>query len=362
MKIHNKRTFPFLSFDKRYMMSAATFALVAFVAIVAMPPTSLTSSAFAPPLSPPMTSPSSTSRQRHGAAFVGVGVCARRRTQEARSTTTDDDFDPFLQSPLSFVSSSSSSSSADEKRNFGFLTYDECNVGASADAATSSATTDEFDPLLSPHAYVNGVDAAVVGMVAAKEATPTSPRRLRQKKVGILLIDHGSKRAASNEHIHMLAGMYERILNDSDRATGGGDGGATTMTTIAVVRAAHMEIAPPSILDSLRGVLVEDGVSEVVCVPYFLSPGRHATEDVPNLIEEARDILGREGLLSSRSSRRRATGSVADVDDDYEEEEEYVDDDDNDDEIQILVSDAPGTHLGGMLRVVDDLVELTLTK
>jgi hypothetical protein len=349
-------------------MSAATFALVAIVAIVAMPPTSSTSSAFAPPLSPPMTSPSSTSRQRHGAAFVGVGVCARRRTQEARSTTTDDDFDPFLQSPLSFVSSSSSSSfedydRADEKRNFGFLTYDECNVGASADAATS-ATTDEFDPLLSPHAYVNGVDAAIVGMVTAKEVTPTSPRRLRQKKVGILLIDHGSKRPASNEHIHMVAGMYERILNDRDRAAGGagggGGGGATTTTTITVVRAAHMEIAPPSILDSLRGVLVEDGVSEVVCVPYFLSPGRHATEDVPNLIEEARDILGREGLLSSRSSRRRATGSVADVDDDYEEEEEYVDDDDV--EIQILVSDALGTHLGGMLGVVDDLVERTLNK
>jgi len=243
------------------MMTAATFALVAFVAIVAMPPTSSTSSAFAPPLSPPMTSPSSTSRQRHGAAFVGVGVCARRRTQEARSTTTDDDFDPFLQSPLSFVSSSSSSSSssfedydrADEKRNFGFLTYDECNVGASADAATS-ATTDEFDPLLSPHAYVNGVDAAIVGMVAAKEATPASPRRLRQKKVGILLIDHGSKRPASNEHIHMVADMYERILNDRDRAAGGagggGGGGATTTTTITVVRAARMEMAPPSILDS----------------------------------------------------------------------------------------------------------------
>ena len=336
-------------------MSAATFAFVAIVAIVAMPPTSSTSSAFAPPLSPPMTSPSSTSRQRHGAAFVGVGVCARLRTQEARSTTTDDDFDPFLQSPLSFVSASSSSSSsvegcdrADEKRNFGFLTYDECNVGASADAATTSATTDEFDPLLSPHAYVNGVDAAIVGMVAAKEATPASPRRLRQKKVGILLIDHGSKRPASNEHIHMVADMYERILNDRDRAAGGAGGGggggggrgATTTATITVVRAAHMEIAPPSILDSLRGVLADDGVSEVVCVPYFLSPGRHATEDVPNLIEETRDILGREGLLSSRSSRRRAT-SVADVGDDYEEEEEYVDDDDV--EIQILVSDALGT-------------------
>ena len=88
--------------------------------------------------------------------------------------------------------------------------------------------------------------------------------------MGILLIDHGSKRPASNEHIHMVAGMYERILNDRDRAAGGacggggGGGGATTTTTITVVRAAHMEIAPPSILDSLRGVRADDGVSEVV--------------------------------------------------------------------------------------------------
>ena len=96
-------------------------------------------------------------------------------------------------------------------------------------------------------------------------------------------------------------------------------------------------------------------------MPYFLSPGRHATEDVPNLIEEARDVLGREGLLSSRLSRRRARESVADVDDDCKEEEEY-DDNDDDDEIQILVSDALGTHLGGMLGVVDDLVERTLNK
>ncbi len=52
---------------------------------------------------------------------------------------------------------------------------------------------------------------------------------------------------------------------------------------------------------------------------------------------------------------------MADVDDDCKEEEEY-DDNDDDDEIQILVSDALGTHLGGMLGVVDDLVERTLNK
>ena len=29
-------------------------------------------------------------------------------------------------------------------------------------------------------------------------------------------------------------------------------------------------------------------VARIICLPYFLSPGRHAVEDVPNLIEEAK--------------------------------------------------------------------------
>ena len=117
-----------------------------------------------------------------------------------------------------------------------------------------------------------------------------------------------------------------------------------------------MELSAPSILDALRDVLVSDGVTEVVCVPYFLSPGRHATEDVPNLIAEARDVLGGEGLLSSRLGKRGllTSGSAATDHDD--------DDDDDDDEIPIFVSDALGTHLEGMLGAVDHLVERTLNK
>jgi hypothetical protein len=332
-------------------MSAAKIALVAVVAVVAKP------SAFSPPSS------SSKARRRRHAAFVVVGGAgARRWTPEAAlSTTTDDEFDPFLRSPLSFGSSSSSASVVSEnddgdlaarRTNFGFLTYAECNVGGGSAAAAAAAEADEilasseFDPLLSPHVYVNGVDAGLPppsssssssssSSGVAAPATTTTPRR---RKVGILLIDHGSKRSASNEHIHAVARMYERTLKERNDVVDGGEGATT------VVRAAHMEISAPSILDALRDVLVADGVAEVVCVPYFLSPGRHATEDVPNLIAEARDVLGREGLLSR--ARSAAAGSA----------------DDDNDEIPILVSDALGTHLEGMLGAVDNLVERTLNK
>jgi sirohydrochlorin ferrochelatase len=225
-------------------------------------------------------------------------------------------FDPFLQSPLSFGKQALSENfyadaddDVDDDGNsvggfFGFRsTYAESNVveidnPPSSVFISSSSTifertttaslerdTFEFDPLLSPHAYANGIAAGPVRSSSA--TTPllhTLNTQLKQQQtIGILLIDHGSKRSASNEHIHTVARMYEDRLNT-----------ATLKTSIAsttIVRAAHMEIANPSILDSLRNLFVVDQVAKVVCVPYFLSPGRHATEDVPNLINEARKML-----------------------------------------------------------------------
>ena len=75
--------------------------------------------------------------------------------------------------------------------------------------------------------------------------------------------------------------------------------------------------------------------------------GRHATKDVPELIHQARDILRQEGLLTLAST---ATSNDNDGDGDNNK----------DDEISIVMSDALGTHLVGMLSVVDDLVVQTL--
>ena len=104
-----------------------------------------------------------------------------------------------------------------------------------------------------------------------------------------------------------------------------------------------MEIASPSILDTIRDIIISDQVTSIICVPYFLSPGRHATKDVPELIHQARDILRQEGLLTLAST---ATSNDNDGDGDNNK----------DDEISIVMSDALGTHLVGMLSVVDDLV------
>ena len=51
-----------------------------------------------------------------------------------------------------------------------------------------------------------------------------------------------------------------------------------------------MEIATPSIPDGIKA-LVDLGVDEIICHPYFLSPGRHVTEDIPRIVNQAVEDL-----------------------------------------------------------------------
>ena len=86
--------------------------------------------------------------------------------------------------------------------------------------------------------------------------------------VGLLVVDHGSRRAESNEQLGEMAQRVARMRPD------------------ALVSFAHMEIAPPSIADGFKE-LVARGASEIVVLLYFLSDGRHVTSDVPELVAAA---------------------------------------------------------------------------
>ena len=64
---------------------------------------------------------------------------------------------------------------------------------------------------MSPYRYANGVDTGPV-------VDATSPI-ISAQKLGILIIDHGSRLQASNYHIHNVARMYKNRLDqkkDSD--------------------------------------------------------------------------------------------------------------------------------------------------
>jgi sirohydrochlorin ferrochelatase len=80
----------------------------------------------------------------------------------------------------------------------------------------------------------------------------------------LLLVAHGSRRAASNDEVRDLT----RNLQKADGS-------------FQHVACAFLELAEPSIPDGLRAAIAA-GAGEVVVLPYFLSAGRHVVTDIPD--------------------------------------------------------------------------------
>ena len=88
-------------------------------------------------------------------------------------------------------------------------------------------------------------------------------------KRALLLIAHGSRRLASNDEIRELAKRLS--INKKNN--------------FDLVMPAFLELAEPSIPDGIQAC-VEQGSSEVVVFPYFLSAGRHVVQDIPTQVKE----------------------------------------------------------------------------
>jgi sirohydrochlorin ferrochelatase len=89
-----------------------------------------------------------------------------------------------------------------------------------------------------------------------------------KKKVGLLLVDHGSRFQEANDMLVDVTTMVRRL--------GGLD----------CVHYCHMELAEPTIAQGFAAC-VQEGATAVVVHPYFLSPGRHSTTDIPRMVAEA---------------------------------------------------------------------------
>lgn len=81
-------------------------------------------------------------------------------------------------------------------------------------------------------------------------------------------MDHGSRKAESNDALFEFAALYRQI------------------TKRALVEVAHMEIAEPTIEQAV-GKCVAAGARRVIIAPYFLSRGRHVQQDIPELVQAA---------------------------------------------------------------------------
>lgn len=84
----------------------------------------------------------------------------------------------------------------------------------------------------------------------------------------ILIVDHGSRRQEANDMLYGVGEIVKKQRPD------------------LIVHIAHMELAEPTIADGIRAC-VADGATEIIVHPYMLSPGRHATSDIPDMAKEA---------------------------------------------------------------------------
>ena len=88
----------------------------------------------------------------------------------------------------------------------------------------------------------------------------------------LLVAAHGSRRTASNDEVTKLC---ERIQEEK-----GGE-------EFGVVMAGFLELAQPSIPESIASC-IRCGADEIIVLPYFLSAGRHVSQDIPAEVEKAR--------------------------------------------------------------------------
>lgn len=87
---------------------------------------------------------------------------------------------------------------------------------------------------------------------------------------GIIIVDHGSRRAESNQMLEEVARLFaQRFAGE-----------------YSIVEPAHMEISEPSIATAY-GKCVTRGAQHVVVCPFFLGPGKHWTSDIPSLTAAA---------------------------------------------------------------------------
>ncbi len=91
-----------------------------------------------------------------------------------------------------------------------------------------------------------------------------------KKKRALIIVDHGSVVDDANDILAQLTDM----LRDDDECD------------FEIVRYSHMELVEPTISQAFDAC-VDDGAEEIIVHPYFLVPGKHSTQDIPDIVREA---------------------------------------------------------------------------
>ena len=96
----------------------------------------------------------------------------------------------------------------------------------------------------------------------------TLPDLPPRDEIGVIVVDHGSRRKQSNDMLLDVAAMFQQHSG------------------YKIVEPAHMDLAEPSLAAAFDRC-VQRGARLIVIHPYFLSPGRHWNRDIPALASAA---------------------------------------------------------------------------
>lgn len=91
---------------------------------------------------------------------------------------------------------------------------------------------------------------------------------MSKNNIALLVVAHGSRRDASNDEVRKLVELIS----------------IRPGILFKIVKPAFLELASPSITEGIEQC-IKEGASEIVVFPYFLSAGRHVTEDVPKEVD-----------------------------------------------------------------------------
>ncbi len=86
--------------------------------------------------------------------------------------------------------------------------------------------------------------------------------------LGLLLVDHGSRRAEANAQLDDMAARIAALMPGTPLVT------------------AHLDVCVPTIAEGVAALLGR-GVDEIAVLMYFLSDGRHVREDIPAQVRAA---------------------------------------------------------------------------
>ena len=136
------------------------------------------------------------------------------------------------------------------------------------------------------------ISIALLGALALIEiscqSNPNNSVAGQAKKVGVLLVNHGSRSATWRQALLQL----ESNVKDSILTNG----------LIAETKTAFMEYTEPSIATQLKQFDAE-GYSDVIIVPIFLTVSSHSFDDIPTIIGQKEDPQSLETLKIEKIER-----------------------------------------------------------